>query len=61
MIRTLLVVDPGKNTLDWLQVDEGCINTKASGATSDAGCYRTVRAVAEALFAVIRPPIAPAI
>lgn len=55
----MLVVDPGENTLDWLLVDQGRINTKASGATSDAGRHRIVRAVAEALSASIGAPITP--
>lgn len=46
-------------TLDWLLVDQGRINTKASGATSDAGRHRIVRAVAEALSASIGAPITP--
>lgn len=40
----MLVVDTGENTLDWLLVDQGRINTKASGTTSDSGRHRIVRA-----------------
>jgi len=54
---TMLVVDPGENTLDWLLVVKGAMNTKASSATSDAGRHRVVRAVAEALEAKIGSPI----
>lgn len=54
---TMLVVDPGENTLDWLFVQQGTINTKASGATSDAGRHRIVRAVAEALEAKLGAPV----
>lgn len=53
----VLVVDPGENTLDWLFVQEGRINEKASGATSDAGRHRVVRAVAESLEAKIGSPV----
>lgn len=54
---TVLVVDPGENTLDWLFVQEGRINEKASGATSDAGRHRVVRSVAESLEAKIGSPV----
>lgn len=45
----VLVVDPGEHTLDWLLVDRGVINTKASGAASDSGRHRIVREVQRAI------------
>lgn len=45
----VLIVDPGEHTLDWLLVDRGQINTKASGAASDSGRHRIVRDVQRAL------------
>lgn len=45
----VLVVDPGEHTLDWLLVDKGVINTKASGAASDSGRHRIVRDVQRAI------------
>jgi plasmid segregation protein ParM len=45
----VLVVDPGELTLDWLVMNKGQINERASGAAVDAGRFRVVRAVAEAL------------
>lgn len=45
----VLVVDPGEHTLDWLLVDRGVINTKASGAASDSGRHRIVRDVTRAI------------
>lgn len=58
---TTLVVDPGEHTLDWLLIQEGQINKKASGAANDAGRHRTVRAVSEALQAKLGRPLGPAI
>jgi plasmid segregation protein ParM len=58
---TTLVVDPGEHTLDWLLIQQGQINTKASGAASDAGRHRIVRAVYEALQAKIGRPLGSAI
>jgi plasmid segregation protein ParM len=57
---TTLVVDPGEHTTDWLLIRRGQINTKASGAASDAGRHRVVRAVLEALQAKIGRPLGPA-
>lgn len=57
---TVLMVDPGEHTLDWLLIRRGQINTKASGAASDAGRHRVVRAVQEALQAQIGRPLGPA-
>jgi plasmid segregation protein ParM len=56
---TTLVVDPGEHTLDWLLITDGQINTKASGAASDAGRHRIVRAVHEALQAKAGRPLGP--
>lgn len=58
---TTLVVDPGEHTLDWLLVQRGQINTKASGAVSDAGRHKVVRAVFEALQAKLGRPLGAAI
>ncbi|TXI24181.1 MAG: hypothetical protein E6Q67_02900 [Roseateles sp.] len=57
---TTLVVDPGEHTTDWLLIRRGQINTKASGAASDAGRHRVVRAVLEALQAKVGRPLGPA-
>lgn len=58
---TTLVVDPGEHTLDWLLIQKGQINTKASGAANDAGRHRIVRAVGEGLQAKVGRPLGPAI
>ena len=57
---TMLVVDPGENTLDWLLVVKGIMNTRASDATSDAGRHRVVRAAAESLQAKLGTPVSKA-
>jgi plasmid segregation protein ParM len=57
----VLMVDPGEHTLDWLLIQQGSINPKASGAASDAGRHRVVRAVQEALAAEIGRPLGPAV
>ena len=56
----VLVVDPGEYTLDWLLVDHGDINTKASGAANDSGRHRIVRDVARALEQDLGRSIPPA-
>lgn len=56
----VLIVDPGEYTLDWLLVDRGTINTKASGAASDSGRHRVVRDVHRALEQDMGKSIAPA-
>ncbi len=56
----VLVVDPGEHTLDWLLVDRGQINTKASGAASDSGRHRIVRDVQRALENDLARQINPA-
>ncbi|HMO44511.1 MAG TPA: hypothetical protein PKB14_00605 [Rubrivivax sp.] len=55
----VLMVDPGEHTLDWLLIQQGAINTRASGAASDAGRHRVVRAVMESLCAAIGRPLGP--
>ncbi|MET0351203.1 MAG: hypothetical protein ABW067_15535 [Rhizobacter sp.] len=57
----VLMVDPGEHTLDWLLIQQGSINPKASGAASDAGRHRVVRAVQESLGAEIGRPLGPAV
>lgn len=61
----VLVVDPGEYTLDWLLVDHGDINTKASGAANDSGRHRIIndvhRALEQDLGRSIPPAILPAI
>lgn len=53
----VLMVDPGEHTLDWLLVQQGSINPRASGAASDAGRHRVVRVVQEALGHKIGRPL----
>jgi len=57
---TVLMVDPGEYTLDWLLLQNGSLTSKASGAASDAGRHRVVRAVHEALQDKIGRPLGPA-
>lgn len=57
----VLMVDPGEHTLDWLLIQQGTINPRASGAASDAGRHRVVRAVQEGLAADIGRPLGPAV
>ena len=57
----VLMVDPGEHTLDWLLIQQGTINPRASGAASDAGRHRVVRSVQESLSAAIGRPLGPAI
>jgi plasmid segregation protein ParM len=56
----ILVVDPGEYTLDWLLVDRGAINTKASGAASDSGRHRVVNDVVRVLSQDLGRDIPPA-
>ena len=58
---SVLMVDPGEHTLDWLLIQQGSINPRASGAASDAGRHRIVRAVQDALAAEIGRPLGPAV
>jgi plasmid segregation protein ParM len=58
---TVLMVDPGEHTLDWLLLQQGSINPRASGAASDAGRHRVIRAVQESLSADIGRPLGPAV
>lgn len=57
----VLMVDPGEHTLDWLLIQQGSINPRASGAASDAGRHRVVRAVQESLAAEVGRPLGPAV
>ena len=57
----VLMIDPGEHTLDWLLIQQGAINPRASGAASDAGRHRVVRAVLESLCAEIGRPLGPAV
>ncbi len=57
----VLMVDPGEHTLDWLLIQQGSINPRASGAASDAGRHRVVRAVQESLAAELGRPLGPAV
>jgi plasmid segregation protein ParM len=58
---SVLMVDPGEHTLDWLLIQQGSINPRASGAASDAGRHRIVRAVQDSLAAEIGRPLGPAV
>lgn len=58
---SVLMVDPGEHTLDWLLIQQGSINPRASGAASDAGRHRVIRAVQESLSADIGRPLGPAV
>jgi plasmid segregation protein ParM len=56
---TVLMVDPGEHTLDWLLIQQGTINPRSSSAASDAGRHRVVRAVMESLCSTIGRPLGP--
>ncbi|WP_298705847.1 ParM/StbA family protein [Variovorax gossypii] len=56
---TIVTVDPGEYTLDWLLVNKGKPNTDVSGAASDAGRHRVMTSVKEHLEAKIGRAIAP--
>jgi plasmid segregation protein ParM len=58
---SVLMIDPGEHTLDWLLIQQGTINPRASGAASDAGRHRVVRSVQESLAADIGRPLGPAV
>lgn len=58
--QTVLMVDPGEYTLDWLLLQRGSLTSKASGAASDAGRYRVVRAVQDALETKLARPLGAA-
>jgi plasmid segregation protein ParM len=58
---SVLIVDPGEHTLDWLLIQQGAINPRASGAASDAGRHRVVRAVQDSLAAEVGRPLGPAV
>lgn len=57
----VLMVDPGEHTLDWLLIQQGTINPRASGAASDAGRHRVVRSVQDSLSAAVGRPLGPAV
>ncbi|MBS0454072.1 MAG: hypothetical protein JSS14_22445 [Proteobacteria bacterium] len=56
---TIVTVDPGEYTLDWLLVNQGKPNTGVSGAAGDAGRHRVMTSVKEHLEAKIGRAIAP--
>lgn len=58
---SVLMVDPGEHTLDWMLIQQGTINPRASSAASDAGRHRVVRAVQDALAAEVGRPLGPAV
>lgn len=58
---SVLMVDPGEHTLDWLLIQQGSINPRASGAASDAGRHRVVRSVLDSLVAEVGRPLGPAV
>ena len=51
------MIDPGEHTLDWLLIQQGTINPRASGAASDAGRHRVVRSVLDRWCAEIGRPL----
>ena len=55
----VLIVDPGEHTLDWLFVDKGSINTKASSVASDSGRHRIVRDVQRTIEQELGRSVAP--
>ena len=57
----VLMIDPGEHTLDWLLIQQGSINPRASGAASDAGRHRVVRSVQDSLSAAVGRPLGPAV
>ncbi|TBR76744.1 MAG: hypothetical protein EPN64_05840 [Burkholderiaceae bacterium] len=56
---TIVAVDPGEYTLDWLLVNKGEPNTDVSGAAGDAGRHRVLNAVKEHLEVTLSRRIAP--
>lgn len=58
---SVLMIDPGEHTLDWMLIQQGTINPRASSAASDAGRHRVVRAVQDALASQIGRPLGPAV
>jgi plasmid segregation protein ParM len=56
---TVVTVDPGEYTLDWLLVNHGKPNTDVSGAAGDAGRHRVMTSVKEHLEAKLGRAIAP--
>ncbi|WP_284614627.1 hypothetical protein [Aquabacterium humicola] len=57
----VLMIDPGEHTLDWMLIQQGTVNPRASGAASDAGRHRVVRSVQESLASHIGRPLGPAV
>ena len=58
---SVLMVDPGEHTLDWLLIQQGTINPRASGAASDAGRHRVLRSVQESLAVELGRPLGPSV
>jgi plasmid segregation protein ParM len=58
---SVLMIDPGEHTLDWLLIQQGTINPRASGAASDAGRHRVLRAVQDALSKDVGRPLGPSV
>jgi len=58
---SVLMIDSGEHTLDWLLIQQGSINPRSSGAASDAGRHRVVRSVLESLVAEVGRPLGPAV
>jgi len=58
---SVLMIDPGEHTLDWLLIQQGTINPRASGAASDAGRHRVLRSVQESLAAELGRPLGPSV
>ena len=57
---TVLCVDPGEFTLDWLLVNHGAANADVSGAAGDAGRHRILNTAKEHLEVTLKRRIAPA-
>lgn len=58
---SVLMIDPGEHTLDWLLIQQGTINPRASGAASDAGRHRVLRAVQDSLSRDVGRPLGPSV
>jgi plasmid segregation protein ParM len=58
---SVLMIDPGEHTLDWLLIQQGTINPRASGAASDAGRHRVLRAVQDGLAKDVGRPLGPSV
>lgn len=58
---SVLMIDPGEHTLDWLLIQQGTINPRASGAASDAGRHRVLRTVQDSLSRDVGRPLGPSV